>query len=107
LGSIQYDPNHSSVFLLYDLKLTGNRLVLSQTNKYSSTIDALFEAFRKNDEIPPVEKFVERLQIKVDSDLKLGLRLDKKISSRYFDAPKPTSSRRVKEDQEDYMDEDV
>lgn len=107
LGSIQYDPNHSSIFLLYDLKLTGNRLVLSQTNKYSSTIDALFEAFRKNDEIPPVEKFVERLQTKVDSDLKLGLRLDKKISSSYFDAPKPTSSGRVKEEQEDYGVEEV
>jgi hypothetical protein len=77
-------------------------LVLSQTNTYSSTIVALFEAFRKNDEIPPVEKFVERLQAKVDSDLKLGLRLDKKISSSYFDAPKPTSSGRVKEEQEDY-----
>jgi hypothetical protein len=107
LGSIQYDPNHSSVFLLYDLKLMGNRLILSQTNKYSSTIDALFEAFRKNDEIPPVEKFVERLQAKVDSDLKLGLRLDKKISPSHFDAPKPTSSGRVKEGQEDYRDDDV
>jgi len=106
LGSIRYDPNHSSVFLLYDLKLTGNRLVLSQTNKYSSTIDALFEAFRKNEEIPPVEKFVERLQAKVDSDLKLGLRLDKKISPSYFDAPRPTSSGKVKEDQEDYADEE-
>ena len=102
LGDIKYDPNHSSVFLLYDLKLAGNRLVLSQTQKYSSTIDALFEAFRKNDEIPPVEKFVERLQTKVDSDFKLGLRLDKNISSSYFDAPKPTSSGRVKEDQEEY-----
>ena len=106
LGDIKYDPNHSSVFLLYDLKLTGNRLVLSQTNKYSSTIDALFEAFRKNDEIPPVEKFVERLQTKVDSDLKLGLRLDKKITPNYFDAPKTTSSGRVKEDQEEYGVED-
>jgi hypothetical protein len=102
LGDIKYNSNHSSVFLLYDLKLAGNRLVLSQTQKYSSTIDSLFEAFRKNDEIPPVEKFVERLQTKVDSDLKLGLRLDKNISSSYFDAPKPTSSRRVKEDQEEY-----
>jgi hypothetical protein len=102
LGDIKYNPNHSSVFLLYDLKLAGNRLVLSQTQKYSSTIDALFEAFRKNDEIPPVKKFVERLQTKVDSDLKLGLRLDKNISSSYFDAPKPTSSGRVKEDQEEY-----
>jgi hypothetical protein len=107
LGDIKYDPSHSSVFLLYDLKLTANRLVLSQTNKYSSTIDALFEASRKNDEIPPVEKFVERLQTNVDSDLKLGLRLDRKITPNYFDAPKPTSSGRVKEEQEDYGVEDV
>jgi hypothetical protein len=35
---------------------------------FPSTIDALFEAFRKNDEIPPVEKFVERLQAKVNRD---------------------------------------
>jgi hypothetical protein len=102
LGDIKYNSNHSSVFLLYDLKLAGKRLVLSQTQKYSSTIDALFEAFRKNDEIPPVEKFVERLQTKIDFDLKLGLRLDENISSGYFDAPKPTSSGRVKEDQEEY-----
>ncbi|MEW6185187.1 MAG: NotI family restriction endonuclease [Thermodesulfobacteriota bacterium] len=107
LGAIQYGPNHSSVFLLYDLKQMGNHLVLSQTQKYSSSIDALFEAFRKNDEIPPVEKFVERLQAKVDSDLKLGLRLDKKISPNYFDAPKPTSSGRVKEEQDDYGSEDI
>ncbi|MBI4764924.1 MAG: hypothetical protein HY787_10005 [Deltaproteobacteria bacterium] len=107
LGSIQYDPSHTSVFLLYDLNLTDNRLVLSQTKKYSSTIDALFEAFRKNDDIPPVEKFVERLQTKVDSDLKLGLRLDKKISPSYFDAPKPTSSGRVKEEQADFGFEDL
>jgi hypothetical protein len=106
LGSVQYDSGHSSVFLLYDLKLLGNRLALSQTNKYSSTIDALFEAFRKNDDIPPVEKFVERLQTKVDSDLKLALRLDKKISPSYFDAPKPTSSGRIKENEEDYKVEE-
>jgi len=106
LGSIGYDPSHFSVFLLYDLNLSDNRLILSQTNTYSSTINALFEAFRKNDEIPPVEKFVERLQIKVDSDLKLGLRLDSKITSNYFDAPKPTSSGRVKEEQEGYGVED-
>jgi hypothetical protein len=41
------------VFLLYDLKLTG-MLVLSQTNKYSSTIDALFEALERTKF--PVEK---------------------------------------------------
>jgi len=102
LGSLKYDPAHSSVFLLYDLGLHDNRLVLSQTRMYSSTIDALFEAFRKNDEIPPVERFVERLQAKVDSDMKLGLRLDVKRPSGYFDAPKPTSTGKIREDQAEY-----
>ena len=69
---------------------------------YSSTVDALFEAFRKNDEIPPGESFVERLQAKVDSDMKLGLRLDVKRPSPYFDAPKPTSTGKVREDQAEY-----
>ena len=81
-------------------------MVLSQTNKYSSTIDALFEAFRKNDEIPPVERFVERLQAKVDSDMKLGLRLDVKRPSAYFDAPKPTSTGKIREDQAEYVIEE-
>jgi hypothetical protein len=42
------------------------------------------------------------MQLRGDSDLKLGLRLESKITSNYFDAPKPSSSGRVKEDQEDY-----
>lgn len=102
LGSLKYDPSHSSVFFLYDLGLRGNRLSLSQTSICSSTIDALFEAFRTNHEIPPVERFVERLQSKVDSDMKLGLRLDVKRPSSYFDAPKPTSTRKIREDQGEY-----
>jgi hypothetical protein len=102
LGSLKYDPTYSSVFLLYDLRLHGSRLNLSQTGICSSTVDALFEAFRKNDEIPPVEKFVERLQSKIDSDIRLGLRLDVKRPSPYFDAPKPTSTGKVREDQAEY-----
>jgi hypothetical protein len=43
----------------------------------------------------------------LDSDLKLGLRLDKKISPSYFDAPKPTSSGRVKEEQEEFGFEEL
>jgi hypothetical protein len=102
LGSLQYDPDNSSIFLLYHLGLHGNRLVLSQTDMYSSTIDELFEAFRKNDEIPPVDKFLQRLQVKLDSDMKLGLRLDVKKPSSYFDAPKPTSTGRVREGTGEY-----
>ncbi len=102
LGSLKYDPSHSSIFTLYDLKLEGNRLHLMLTRTCSSTIDALFTAFRKNDEIPPVEKFIERLQAKVDSDIKLGLRLDSQKISSYIDAPKPSSTGKVREEDADY-----
>jgi hypothetical protein len=102
LGSLTDRPDHSSVFVLYDLKPSRNRLVLSQTKTYSSTIDALFDAFRKNDEIPPVEKFVDRLQTKINSDIKLGLRLDVKSAPVYIDAPRPSSSGRVREDAGEY-----
>ncbi len=40
-------------------------------------------------------------------DLKLGRRLDRKITSSYFDAPKSTSSGKVKEEQEGYGIEDA
>lgn len=52
-----------------------------------------------------VEQFL--CNFEVDSDLKLGLRLDRKIISSYFEAPKPTSSGRVKEDQEVYGVEEM
>jgi len=107
LGSLKYDQDHSSVFLLYDLTLKVNHLLFGQTSMCSSTVDALFNAFRKNDDIPPVERFVERLQAKVDSDLKLGLRLDIKPTSTYLDAPRPTSSGKTKEDQAEYDTEEA
>ena len=106
LGSLKYDPDHSTVFFLYDLKLIANRLLLGQTSTWSSTVDDLFNAFRKNDDIPPVERFVERLQMKVDSDLRLGLRLDTKPTSTYVDAPRPTSSGKTKEDRAEYDNEE-
>lgn len=82
-------------------------MLFGQTSMCSSTVDALFNAFRKNDDIPPVERFVERLQAKVDSDLKLGLRLDIKPTSTYLDAPRPTSSGKTKEDQAEYDTEEA
>lgn len=102
LGTLKYDSKNASIFLLYDLKPSNNRLILSQTRICSSTIDDLFDAFRKNDEIPSVDEFIQRLQIKINSEIKLGLELDVNVSSSDFDAPRPTSSGMVREEIEDY-----
>jgi hypothetical protein len=76
LKKLSYNERHSTVFSLYDLKRKGDRLILSGTRTFSSTIDNLFDAFRKNDAIPPVGEFMKRLESKVKKDLKIGLRLD-------------------------------
>jgi hypothetical protein len=52
LGDLAYKPQHSSIFSLYDLKPEDDRLVLYHTQDYSSTIDGLFEAFRKGQPDP-------------------------------------------------------
>ena len=98
LGSLSYSNLHSSVFSLYDLKPNAKNLDLKLNSMVSSTVDDLFNAFRKNDDIPPVEEFVERLQTKVNSDISLGLRLDMKQGPSYLDVPRPSSSGKVRED---------
>ena len=55
-----------------------------------------------NDEIPPVEKLVQRLQAKEDADINLGLRLGGKTTPIFFDATKPTFSGGTKENQEGF-----
>lgn len=105
LGKLGYDKNHSSTFALYDLKPSGNTLPLKLTGMASSTVDDLFNAFRKNDEIPPVDEFMSRLQAKVNSEFNLGLRLDTKGGHSCLDVPRPTSSGRTKEDQAEYDSE--
>ncbi len=105
LGNLDYNKKHSSVFMTYDLQPVGDDLHLKLTDMVSSMVDNLFDAFRKNDDIPPVEKFMDRLQEKVYSEIKLGLRLDAKSQRSYLDAPKPSSSGKTKEDRAEFDDE--
>jgi hypothetical protein len=97
LGSLTYNKGNSSVFSLYDLKQKENCLFLKLNSIVSSTVDDLFNAFRKNDDIPPVDDFIERLQIKINSDIKLSLRLDMKQEESYLDISRPTSTGKVRE----------
>lgn len=97
LGSIGYSEGHSTVFSLYDLVQENHHLQLRSTRTLSSTIDELFDAFRANDDIPPVEKFLLKLQEKVSGGLRLGLRLDAFEMTSIIDAPRPSSTGRVRE----------
>ncbi|MEN6623654.1 MAG: NotI family restriction endonuclease [Smithella sp.] len=102
LSDMGYNESNCTVFSLYDLKISDNRLDLIPTRMFSSTVDALFDAFRRNDEIPPVEKFVERLESKLSGDIKIALHLGHKKAPSKFDAPKPGSTGRVRESLDEY-----
>lgn len=104
LNELSYDSNHSTIFSLYDLNKNDEILNLKHVRLVSSTIDELFNAFRKNDEIPPVEVFINRLQEKVSKDIKLSLRLDTTNTQvSYLDAPKPSSTGRFKQNPPSYQ----
>lgn len=102
LSGMSYDKTHYSVFSLYDLKVSDNRLDLAATRMFSSTVDALFDAFRRNDDIPPVEKFVERLESKLSGDVQIALHLSREKIPSKFDAPKPGATGRVREPSDEY-----
>ena len=104
LTDMGYDKSHCSVFSLYDLKENGGRLNLLPTRMFSSTVDALFDAFRRNDDIPPVEKFVERLESKLSGDIKIALHLSREKAPVKFDAPKPGATGRVREPSDVFTD---
>ena len=107
INMLDYDNTHSTVFALYDLKTSGKRLKLVSTERLSSTIDDLFDAFRTNDDIPPVEDFMARLKTKISTDMKLALRLDASAGYQSVDARRPTSTGRVREksDEQDAKDQ--
>ncbi|HLA04999.1 MAG TPA: hypothetical protein VJZ16_03340 [Syntrophales bacterium] len=77
---------------------------LFPTRMFSSTVDALFDAFRRNDDIPPVEKFVERLESKLSGDIKIALHLSREKAPVKFDAPKPGATGRVREPSDVFTD---
>jgi len=98
LNELSFSKNHSTVFSLYDLIKSEDNLVLKSTRNFSSSIDDLFTAFSRNEDIPPVEEFLNRLENKIKKDVKRGLRIDKASDSLYIDAPRPSSTGRVRED---------
>jgi len=78
LHGMTYDRVDSTIFAIYDLKREGDEYRLYRTRVESSSVDALFDAFRTNLEVPPKQVFVEKLAQKVEGQVeaKIGLALD-------------------------------
>jgi len=76
LHGMEYDPSHSTVFAIYDLKRSGDKYELQQTRIESSAIDDLFEAFRTNLDVPPKEVFMRALQARAEKKSRAKMRLE-------------------------------
>lgn len=79
LHGMTYDPNHNTVFAIYDLKRAGDQYNLYRTRIESSTVDDLFDAFRTNLEIPPKDALVNKLRGMVENKTKTRVRLKVQI----------------------------
>jgi hypothetical protein len=75
LDHMTYDDEHTTVFLICDMKEDADKYELFQTKIESSTISDLFKAFRNNPNIPSKDTFINRLEIKLKAKMALKLEL--------------------------------
>jgi hypothetical protein len=73
LTDLDFDPNDSTRFLIYDIRKSKPQYLLSKTRIESSNVDALFWAFRENAHIPSKDKFVAVLKGKIRAKVQLNL----------------------------------
>jgi hypothetical protein len=105
LQKLAFKSQHSTVFALYDLKPAKQKFELIATRKISATMDQLFAAFRNNPNIPPVEKFVEMLEGKIEGEAQLSLHLGRPSKTVPIDVKPPTASGKIREASEESTDD--
>jgi hypothetical protein len=107
LKSLDLQPDHSTVFALYDLKRTPEIFELVASRKVSASMDSLFAAFRNNTIMPSVEEFVTALKQKIQTKAQISLRLGRPTKGATIDIKPPTASGKVSESAEDYSKKDL
>jgi len=75
LHGIVYNPSHSIVFAIYDLKRNKEAYELFQKRVESSAIENLFKAFRNNLDVPSKDEFMEKLREKMLARIELKSQL--------------------------------
>jgi hypothetical protein len=106
LKNLDLQPNHSTVFALYDLKPNPEMFELVASRKVSASMDRLFAAFRNNAVMPSVEEFVEALKRKIQAEAQISLHLGRPSKASTIDIKPPTASGKVHESPEEYSKED-
>ena len=103
LEEIESGSGYSTVFATYNLAPSGGRFELVSSRMKSATIDQLFEAFRKNPDIPSKDDFIEVLQGKIEADMHLHLDLSLKVEQKKLDVKPPSSTGKVRDANEDQL----
>lgn len=101
LQGLDFQPTHSTVFALYDLKPSNDRFELVASRKVSASMDQLFAAFRNNPNIPPLSAFMEMLKGKIAGEAQISLQLSRKKKIPSIDVKPPTASGKVHESASD------
>ena len=68
-----FSKKHASVFALYDMERNGDHLTLKHTRFISTTVDQIYKAMRNNSALPKKDKFVEKLNKKLNEKMRLKL----------------------------------
>jgi hypothetical protein len=74
LNGMAYNDEHSTVFVIYDIRQHPEGYELFQTRIETSSIDDLFRAFRNNPNIPSKETFLNKLKAKLKGKMELKLK---------------------------------
>ncbi|MFQ5851510.1 MAG: NotI family restriction endonuclease [Candidatus Binatia bacterium] len=106
LQSLDFQRHHSTVFALYVLKRTKEAFELVASRKISASMDRLFAAFRNNSNIPSVEKFLEAIKRKIESEAQISLRLGRPTKTPTIDVKPPAASGKVRESPGEYSKKD-
>lgn len=75
LHAMGYDDGEHTVFWIYDLVRRRGRYAMIHTREESSTMDALFKAYRENRDIPSKDEFLDKIQSKIARKVQLDLKL--------------------------------
>ena len=68
-----FSKKHASVFALYDIEPNGDHLTLEHNRFISTTVDQIYKAMRNNPALPKKDKFVEKLNKKLNEKMRLKL----------------------------------
>ncbi len=107
LQNLGSQPEHSTVFALYDLKGPGETFNLVASRKISASMDQLFGAFRNNPNIPSITKFHDTLKRKIETEAHISLHLGSSAKGPAIDVKPPTASGKVREEPAEYSKKDL